>query len=189
METFIHQQYIPDISICDDLIAAFNASHYKRPGLSGGDGIVDLNIKDSIDVTNSDLDFGLIEAYCKQLQVVIDGYTEKYPYSAVEEKMVVNGQVQCYPPGGGYKLFHSERGSIVSPAWFRHLVFMTYLNDVTDQGETEFFYQKMLIKPRKGLTLIWPVEWTHVHRGIVSPTQTKYIITGWLSHVLPSKQP
>jgi hypothetical protein len=33
--------------------------------------------------------------------------------------------------------------------------------------------------PRKGLTLIWPAIWTHPHRGVVSPTQTKYIATGW----------
>ena len=33
--------------------------------------------------------------------------------------------------------------------------------------------------PRKGLTLIWPADWTHLHRGVVSPSEEKYIITGW----------
>ena len=56
---------------------------------------------------------------------------------------------------------------------------MTYLNDVIDRGETEFFHQKIKVKPKKGLTLIWPVDWTFYHRGIPSPTQEKYIITGW----------
>ena len=56
---------------------------------------------------------------------------------------------------------------------------MTYLNDVTDGGETEFMYQKLKIKPKKGLTLIWPADWTHTHRGIPSMTQVKYIATGW----------
>jgi len=37
------------------------------------------------------------------------------------------------------------------------------------------------VQPRKGLTLIWPADWTHHHRGVVSPTQEKYIITGWFS--------
>jgi hypothetical protein len=58
---------------------------------------------------------------------------------------------------------------------------MTYLNDVTDQGETEFFHQQIKIKPQKGLTVIWPADWTYTHRGIPSPTQEKFIITGWLS--------
>jgi hypothetical protein len=64
----------------------------------------------------------------------------------------------------------------------RHLVFMTYLNDVTDGGETEFFYQKLKVKPEKGLTLIWGADWTFTHRGITSPTQTKYIVTGWFNY-------
>ena len=60
---------------------------------------------------------------------------------------------------------------------------MTYLNDVTDQGGTEFYNQKIITEPKKGLTLIWPADWTHTHRGIASPTQDKYIATGWLSYV------
>mgnify|MGYP001271300870 CR=1 FL=1 len=38
----------------------------------------------------------------------------------------------------------------------RVLVFMTYLNDVTDEGETEWYYQRVKVKPRKGLTVIDP---------------------------------
>jgi hypothetical protein len=58
---------------------------------------------------------------------------------------------------------------------------MTYLNDVHDGGETEFLHQKVIVPARKGLTLIWPADWTHVHRGIVSPTEEKYIIGGWFN--------
>ena len=46
---------------------------------------------------------------------------------------------------------------------------MTYLNDVNDYGETEFYYQKLKIKPEKGKTVIWCADWTHTHRGISSP--------------------
>ena len=56
---------------------------------------------------------------------------------------------------------------------------MTYLNDVTDGGETEFYHQQLKIKAERGKTLIWPVDWTYTHRGVVSNTQEKYIITGW----------
>ena len=61
----------------------------------------------------------------------------------------------------------------------RALVYMTYLNTVTDQGETEFKYQKTKYKPVKGKSLIWPTDFTHTHRGIPSPTQEKWIATGW----------
>jgi hypothetical protein len=54
---------------------------------------------------------------------------------------------------------------------------------VLDQGETEFFHQKIKFKPEKGLTLIWPADWTFTHRGIASLSEEKYIATGWLSFV------
>ena len=57
---------------------------------------------------------------------------------------------------------------------------MTYLNNV-DEGGTEFYYQKMITPAKKGLTLIWPTDWTHTHKGQISKTQEKFIITGWYS--------
>ena len=62
---------------------------------------------------------------------------------------------------------------------------MTYLNDVRDGGETEFFHQNLRVAARRGLTLIWPADWTHTHRGIVSPTEEKIIVTGWFSFYVP----
>ena len=46
---------------------------------------------------------------------------------------------------------------------------------------TEFQYQKLKVKPVKGKMVIWPTDFTHFHRGITSPTQDKYIATGWLN--------
>ena len=63
---------------------------------------------------------------------------------------------------------------------------MTYLNDVTDQGETEWLHQNLKIKPKKGLTIFWPTDWTFVHRGITSPSQEKYIATGWYNYIEPN---
>jgi hypothetical protein len=60
---------------------------------------------------------------------------------------------------------------------------MTYLNDVDNGGETGFFYQDLKIKPEKGLTLMWPVAWTHTHKGYPSPNETKYIVTGWYGYL------
>ena len=59
---------------------------------------------------------------------------------------------------------------------------MTYLNNV-DNGGTEFLFQKLKIPAKKGLTLIWPSDFTHTHRGVVSKTQEKYIVTGWMNYV------
>jgi hypothetical protein len=60
---------------------------------------------------------------------------------------------------------------------------MTYLNDINDGGETEFLYQNIKIKPKKGLTLIFPADWTFTHRGIASSTEEKFIVTGWYNYL------
>jgi hypothetical protein len=54
---------------------------------------------------------------------------------------------------------------------------MTYLNDVKNGG-TEFKYQNLKTEAKEGLTLIWPSDFTHVHRGIIA-NEIKYVITGW----------
>lgn len=184
METFIHQQFLSDISICDAIIDLHKKSNQKRYGgytLPSG-YVVDKDVKDSIDVILPKCEVGF--KYTNLLREVVAAYIHKFPmcdeYSSWGMYEDVN--IQYYPPGGGYKKFHCERGDSIPPASTRHLVFMTYLNDVTDEGGTEFFHQKLITKPKKGLTLIWPADWTHTHKGVVSPTQEKYIITGWFNY-------
>ena len=60
---------------------------------------------------------------------------------------------------------------------------MTYLNDVP-AGGTEFMYQKITIPAIKGLTVIWPSDWTHTHRGQISNEYKKYVLTGWFNYIL-----
>ena len=121
--------------------------------------------------------------YLNGLRDVTHAYLEKFNASTWVDAFGIaeNINIQYYKPMGGFKQWHTERWGNQLPAAKRHLVFMTYLNDVQDEGGTEFFCQKLKVQARKGLTLIWPVDWTHTHRGVVSPTEEKYIITGWFS--------
>lgn len=61
----------------------------------------------------------------------------------------------------------------------RVAVWMFYLNDDFEGGETEFLYYKKRINPSKGTLLIWPAGLTHCHRGGLVLSGTKYVITGW----------
>ena len=60
---------------------------------------------------------------------------------------------------------------------------MVYLNDVSDKGETEFFYQHHFESPVAGKLSIWPSDWMYLHRGVISPTESKYILTGWYTQL------
>ena len=182
-ESFI-SKWIIDENICDEIINFFKEDNYFPRGPGSTLGGIDKNVKDSVDktISTNTLDLRILN-YFSCLEKILYSYLQNYEYcnsTSSKFSILENVNIQMYPPGGGYKNFHFERdGSLNSMN--RHLTFMTYLNNVDDEGETEFFYQKIKVKPRKGLTLIWPVDWTHTHRGIPSPTQEKYIITGWYS--------
>ncbi len=178
---FIEEYYI-DEDICDDIIVYFECSDRKTAGRAGNAVVKEK--KDSIDcILENDTD--LLKNYVDLLKNCSDKYKDTYKESAHTSKWVISEpiNIQKYMPGSCYKAWHCERASADPVFNKRHLVFMTYLNDITDGGETEFMYQNVKFKPKKGKTLIWPVDWTHTHRGIPSMTQTKYIITGWISFV------
>ena len=46
----------------------------------------------------------------------------------------------------------------------------------------KFKYQNITAPCKKGLTLIWPTDFTHTHSGQISETHEKYIITGWFGY-------
>ena len=183
-ESFIGGWFI-DEKICDDLVNFFNNldSTHKGPGTINDD-VIDKDKKDSID-------FAFIEQkhfknflpYREELIKVLQKYKLKYPEcdNVQPYGMYENTNIQYYKKGSGFKSWHNERASGIHPVNKRHLVFMTYLNDVNNGG-TEFKLQNLITPAKKGLTLIWPTDWTHTHRGVISNTQDKYIITGWFSY-------
>ena len=116
--------------------------------------------------------------YISEIFNKVEDYLKKYGmYQMIKVTIKEPINLQHYAPNEGFFDWHCERGSHQSHQ--RALVFMTYLNDVNDGGETEFHFQQMKVKAVKGKTVIWPTDFTHLHRGITSPTEHKYIATGW----------
>jgi prolyl 4-hydroxylase len=187
IENFIYQSYLSDISICDKLIEFHKNSNDKKSGavLNNLGKITQSNekIKKSTDVCIKPTEIDeLTKNYFDLLKEVLNQYVDKFKMSGKSNFTITESfNIQHYLPNEGFYVWHCERGLAAYPICTRHLVFMTYLNDVNDGGETEFYYQKLKIKPRKGLTLIWPADWTYTHRGIPSLTEEKYIVTGWFS--------
>ena len=82
---------------------------------------------------------------------------------------------------GGYRHWHSE----IYPdpdfeGLHRIILWMYYLNDVVDGGETEFYFQERAFQPTKGTMIIAPAGFTHTHRGNTPLSNDKYIATSWL---------
>jgi len=188
-ESFIGAWFIPTKS-CSNLIKLFKKQKKLGHTRKGQHAkvknnitkfIIDKKIKDSEDCTFwPNCDLKEIITYRQHLQQCLNRYMKKYPETLNIDKynIVENIQIQHYKKGGGYKSWHMERGGPIASR--RVLVFMTYLNTVEDGG-TQFKYQKYICPAKEGLTLIWPTDFTHTHRGQISLTKEKYIITGWFS--------
>lgn len=178
-DNFIKGWYLDDLSLCDTIVEYFENNNQKFAGQSSHG--VDVSIKDSTDCHL--LDSELLNAYVNHLIKISQEYIKIYPYANYYGHWGINENinVQRYESGQAYYAWHTERGHAEYPQTTRHLVFMTYLNNVQDDGETEFLHQKLKVKPEKGLTLIWPADWTYTHRGVETST-TKYITTGWFNY-------
>ncbi|MDA0689360.1 MAG: 2OG-Fe(II) oxygenase [Proteobacteria bacterium] len=181
---FIGSWFLEPLSLCDDLIDFFEThpDHQAQGKTAGG---LNLESKKSVDLTIRPRelrqnDHAAVRRYLEALFACHKDYLEQWPFlqGVLPRAEVSSFNIQRYQPGGHFQKVHSERTTLATS--HRVLAWMTYLNDVEDGGTTHFVHQDMELQPRKGLTLIWPAEWTHAHKANVLNSGVKYIITGWL---------
>jgi hypothetical protein len=185
LDNFIKGWYI-DKNICKDLIKFFELNKDK---VVKGTTVKGFNPK----VKKSN-DLGVlfntpaleIQNYNKELLKCTQEYIKIYP--ALKDNLSKWGitehyNIQKYKKNEAYFGWHTERARGKERFGKRLLVFMTYLNDVKDGGQTEWFHQNLKIKPETGLTIIWPADWMFLHRGIVAKKEEKFIVTGWFSFI------
>jgi prolyl 4-hydroxylase len=191
MNDFIGVYQMPR-DITDAVLSLFKKFEHKSiPGETlNSDGIIGANpeIKDSSDLSFTKIprhsQAPLIE-YLHALNDCLEQYKEDYPLcneGHAPWELIEDVNIQHYLPGQGFKKLHFEKngGALVN----RHLVFMTYLTDIPPEcgGGTAFPQQDRVLPCVAGSTAIWPAEWTHSHRGVVSDTHEKVIVTGWYSY-------
>ena len=92
-------------------------------------------------------------------------------------------QIQKYDKGSGhYNAWHVEQEVLVTSN--RLFVFILYLNDVEEGGETGFLFKEgddfFKVKPKTGTLIIHPASWPFIHKGYMPLSSDKYILTTWL---------
>jgi len=186
----IYDDFVP-IQLCVDLIRHFENSPDKVQGVThigtGGTETskqIDTTIKDSTDLYCQFLDESvpLYDDLIKYLGVATQKYrNEYYESDKIAPWSITNDfNIQRYFPNQGYHDIHCESGSTQTN--HRVLAWMCYLNTVTDGGQTRFPSYDLDVEARSGRLVIWPAFFTHIHHGIISKTEIKYIATGWYSY-------
>lgn len=174
--------YKMDTEICDKIVEDFES---KR-NLTTYD-----KLRGYHRLQNGQMDQGIMDEYMRRIRFVFNEYKRTYEWSHVMGtpwSFFPPFNIQRYDPGDAYNPMHIEEGGPREGKIQRILAFTTYLNDIEEGGETEFLYQGIKVKPEKGLTIIWPAGWTHPHRGIPAPNETKYIATGWAGYHFRNKE-
>jgi len=133
--------------LCDSFIESFEASDEKQPGvLYGPGGHSSESGKKSTDLSFhpgylKDKTWGpLFEQLIPILEQGLNTYIIRHETAMQKMDPVRLGPVfnmQRYLPGEGFKSWHCERASI--KFLDRLFVWMVYLNDVNDKGDTEIF--------------------------------------------------
>ncbi|MFT4928135.1 MAG: hypothetical protein ACI8WB_004252 [Phenylobacterium sp.] len=95
--------------------------------------------------------------------------------------------MQRYTKGeGGYHHWHSEHYPHPTDksqrSLRRVLLWLIYLNDVEEGGETEFFYQDAKVRPKQGSLVLAPCGFTHTHRGSIPVSSDKYVLASWIMY-------
>ncbi len=174
---------------CKNVIEKFEKDDDKSPGVMGRreESRVDTSIKDSIDLMISDLSrwkeeddvffSSLNEHHTLYLK---NGKWRETHYPGVGELSDSGYQIQRTRPGAGYTWHHdSMMGEYVLTKGVRTSTFIWYLNDIDEDGYTEFI-DGTKVQPKTGRICIFPATWTFIHRGYPPKNQTKYIVTGWM---------
>ena len=168
-------------SVCRNMIAQFERSTDQQYiGLIGQQGQTDQSIKRSTDLRISGRD-DWQETDDQLQQSLSEGLgllAAIHPFFKANRVHDIGYNLQRTAAGEFYQ-WHTDSG----PGEFtkRQLVAIWYLNELDSTGgETEFYFQKVRIRPEQGMLILFPPFWTHLHRGAEVLTSPKYIATTWV---------
>ena len=167
---------------CEYITDYMNTDNKLEPGTVASG--IKPHLKDSWDYTLNfdDTDTKVNRIILESLCDCLDLYVNKHPQLKQIPKWRYHPfyNLQKYNPNQAYHSLHCENTGYTSEVK-RGMAWMFYLNTVTDGGGTYFDNYDLTIDAVEGRGVLWPAYWTHMHKGIVSKTETKYIATGWVS--------
>ena len=176
------EEYSTTDDVTDGLLTLYDeCQEVGKPGEIGS-GTVNTTIKKCTDLYWDDIPISSHprfkdQEYLKHLKECAHDYSDKY-LKGHEIVLYGNPKYQYYKKG---EAFYGEHFDALNSTQIRVVAYITYLNTLTDGGGTYFTYQDHTVEAIKGKTVLFPPHYTHKHKGVVSLTQEKYIVTGWFT--------
>ncbi len=186
----VFENVIPP-DVCEDIIRRFEEDKEHQFAGNVGDGAmkrVDNSIKVCTEITITgyshwtDID----KIFCESVGSTLGVLGDKYPGLAGAGSEVEDEgyRIKRYLANGIDKFDpHSDVGGLGN--CHRLLIFIWYLNDVEEGGETKFPVHGITVKPKQGRLVTFPPFWTHLHQGMPAISGPKYTVGGWLNYPKP----
>ena len=167
---------------CQHCIEKFEKDDRKHQGLVRSGVQLDTKVSTDLSITTKDDWKEEDKIFFNSLTSHIETYIENVPYAneVVPNPKDTGYNIQRTDPGGFYT-WHQDQWKN------RRITFIWYLNDVTEDGYTEFS-TGYKVQPETGKLLLFPALWPWVHRGFPPKSEVKYICTGWLYSTLTGDQ-
>ena len=166
-----------DAGLCEQMIASFHSlARFQRINGRGQRAGLEESRWSELDITPlSDAGFRamLLANMHRYLQRYVDSVGLTIPVPATERTSELI--IKRYRPGGE-ESFQPHFDSL-GPVSNRYLVFLWYLNDVAEGGETEFVDLGVKVKPAAGRLLVFPPYWMFQHAGRPPVSGDKYILS------------
>jgi prolyl 4-hydroxylase len=169
-----------DPGLCDQLVGAFQASRaqHERNGRGHRAGL-ERSACTELNVTRAG-DAQLLRLFRSKVDLALARYNREVPLTLAlpSSPKTADLILKQYRAGTG-EAFQVHFDSIYEVS-NRYLVFLWYLNDVTEGGETEFPDLGLRIEARRGRLLMFPPYWMFQHAGLPPRSGDKYILSTYL---------
>lgn len=174
---------IPE-DVCDELVSMIETSKNAKPAMlykTGYDvAIVNEKVRKALALPCTPEE-GLKDWVDKKLFEHVNSAVGRFcvKYGVLERFQIYNKgyNIVKYPKGEGFYDWHYD--SMNANTQGRLFSMIAYLNTVKQGGQTEFLYQDFGVRPEKGMLIIFPSYWTHLHRGVMPVSEAKYILTSF----------
>ena len=195
------------IGVFDNVLSKTNCKRYIsriEEAIKNGNAIKGVSNNGENESTKVSTDFNFLNfANNKDIKLVelitetfnynlTTNYLNKFPFNSEFEHNSVVGDKTSYPAfniqkydreKGHYNGWHVEQDCLATSN--RAFVFILYLNNVKEGGETEFLIPDndgyFKVQPKAGRLVIHPASWPYIHKGNMPITNDKYIVTTWLN--------
>lgn len=182
-KNFIGMWDIENDILLKNIIDFFNNNHeHHKPGTIAL-GKTDKNKKDLLEliINPKQVKENKIEIFNEYINNLIDcynDYQDQWDFIKNWQRIYIGPfKIEKHLVSGHHLELNCERQNINSS--HKILSWITFLNDIDDnEGNMIFKYYNIVIKPKKGTTLIFPSDWTHLHQQEVMKNSEKFTIRG-----------